>query len=237
MAGGIALDRRLPQATVGLTATQDVVLTNVGTSGSLTLSSTAISGPDARCSPIASTTPAAGGAGTGRVDHRDGRLPPVGDGRALGDSVRRPLGGGHPVGRAPLGHRRLAPGGGTGPSFGKSLLSGASIGAPTSLQFGPDGRLYVAQMDGTIRAFTVERGRSNQYRVTATETITLVRSIPNRNDDGVEPLGDHPARDRDRGDRHGPEPEIYVVSSDPRIGAGTRGPISTSTRTPGSSRA
>ena len=46
----------------------------------------------------------------------------------------------------------------------------------------------------------------NQYRVTATETITLVRSIPNRNDDGVEPVGDHPARDRDRGDRHGPEP-------------------------------
>ena len=27
---------------------------------------------------------------------------------------------------------------------------------PTSIQFGPDGRLYVAEQNGTINAFTVE---------------------------------------------------------------------------------
>ena len=58
-------------------------------------------------------------------------------------------------------------------SFGKSLLMNASSVNPTSLQFGPDGRLYVAQQDGLIKAYTVERNGANDYSVTATETINL----------------------------------------------------------------
>ena len=45
--------------------------------------------------------------------------------------------------------------GGMDPPFGRSVLAGAGVSAPTSLQFGPDGRLYVAQIDGTIKVLTV----------------------------------------------------------------------------------
>jgi len=40
-------------------------------------------------------------------------------------------------------------------SFGSSGLQGESISNPTSLDFGPDGKLYVSQQDGTILRFTV----------------------------------------------------------------------------------
>lgn len=35
-------------------------------------------------------------------------------------------------------------------------LVGIPLNNPTSLQFGPDGRLYVSQQDGLIRAFNVQ---------------------------------------------------------------------------------
>src|SRR6056297_1357574 len=71
------------------------------------------------------------------------------------------------------------------PSFNTSALSGAAISNPTSLQFGPDGRLYVSQQNGTIKAFTVVRNAANDYQVTATETIDLVKNnVQNHNDDG-----------------------------------------------------
>ncbi len=54
----------------------------------------------------------------------------------------------------------------------------------TSLQFGPDGRLYVSQQNGLITAFTVVRRAGGDYRVTATETIDAIQSIPNHDDDG-----------------------------------------------------
>src|SRR5215213_9595348 len=69
-------------------------------------------------------------------------------------------------------------------SFGKSLLKNASSVNPTSLQFGPDGRLYVAQQNGTIKAYTIQRTGANAYSVTNTETINLIASMPNRNDNG-----------------------------------------------------
>src|ERR671920_1921382 len=67
-------------------------------------------------------------------------------------------------------------------SFGKSLLKNVSSGQPTSLQFGPDGRLYVAQQNGVIKAYTIQRTGANAYSVTNTETIDLIWSMPNRND-------------------------------------------------------
>lgn len=54
-------------------------------------------------------------------------------------------------------------------SFRTAVLEGASPRYPTSLQLGPDGRLYVAQQDGLILAYTVARAGEGKYAVTATE--------------------------------------------------------------------
>src|SRR5215212_2099962 len=109
-------------------------------------------------------------------------------------------------------------------SFGKSVLKNATSVNPTSLQFGPDGRLYVAQQDGTIKAYTIQRSGANAYSVTNTETIDLIKSIPNRNDDGsLNPsvTGRQVTGMLVAGTQAAPV--IYVGSSDPRIGAGGSG--------------
>src|SRR5829696_6808411 len=109
-------------------------------------------------------------------------------------------------------------------SFGKSLLQNATSVNPTSLQFGPDGRLYVAQQNGTIKAYTVQRNGANAYSVTNTETIDLIKSMPNRNDDGsLNPsvTGRQVTGILVAGTQTAPI--IYVGSSDPRIGAGGSG--------------
>jgi hypothetical protein len=109
-------------------------------------------------------------------------------------------------------------------SFTKTTLAGASSSEPTSLQFGPDGRLYVAQQNGFIKAYTVVRNGPSSYSVTATETISELRAIPNRNDNGsLNPgvagrlvTGIHVTGTS-------ANPVIYAASSDPRIGAGPDG--------------
>ena len=110
------------------------------------------------------------------------------------------------------------------PSFGTSVLNGESSSQPTSLQFGPDERLYVAQQDGTIKAYTIKRNTKNDYTVTATETINNIKNIPNHDDDG----GTSTATPTNKRQVTGilitgtaSQPVIYVTSSDPRIGAGT----------------
>ena len=70
-------------------------------------------------------------------------------------------------------------------NFSVSQLHGISPGSLTSLQFGPDHRLYVTQVNGQILALTVQRSVANDYDVIETETINLVRDIPNYNDDGT----------------------------------------------------
>ncbi|MEJ7843400.1 MAG: hypothetical protein WKF95_16675, partial [Rubrobacter sp.] len=107
-------------------------------------------------------------------------------------------------------------------SFGKGPLAGASSTNPTSLQFGPDGRLYVAQQDGAIKAYTVKRNAANDYAVTATETIIEIQSIPNHNDDGTTagaPVGKRQVTGL-LVEGTAQSPVIYVGSSDPRIGGG-----------------
>src|SRR5215208_520021 len=109
-------------------------------------------------------------------------------------------------------------------SFGKSVLQNATSVNPTSLQFGPDGRLYVAQQNGTIKAYTVQRTGANAYSVTNTETINLIASMPNRNDDGSlnsSVTGRQVTGILVAGTQL--QPVIYVGSSDPRIGAGGSG--------------
>ncbi|QDA61300.1 malectin [Hymenobacter jejuensis] len=104
-------------------------------------------------------------------------------------------------------------------NFSPSGLSGANITNPTSLQFGPDGRLYVSQQDGVIKAFTVVKNGTNKYAVTATEIINLINLIPNHNDNGV--LNASVTTRQVTGilvKGTAANPVIYVSSSDSRIG-------------------
>ncbi|MFN8587197.1 MAG: choice-of-anchor D domain-containing protein [Candidatus Eisenbacteria bacterium] len=102
--------------------------------------------------------------------------------------------------------------------FGKSQLAGGQRSNPTSLQFGPDGRLYVACRDGRIWAHTVVRSAANSYAVAASELIEAVNGIPNHNDDGT------PAPSVTNRIITGillrgtpTNPVIWVTSSDPRM--------------------
>ncbi len=109
--------------------------------------------------------------------------------------------------------------------FGLSSVSGTASGAmPTTLQWGPDGRLYVGHFDGTIRAYTIVRNAANSYSVTSTQVISAVSQIPNHDDDGT----------LDNGVQGrlmtglvvvgtAQNPVIYASSSDPRIGGGAEG--------------
>ncbi|HEY6130631.1 MAG TPA: hypothetical protein VIV27_01365, partial [Halioglobus sp.] len=108
--------------------------------------------------------------------------------------------------------------------FSVSLLSNETLHNPTSLQFGPDGRLYVSEQFGTIHAYTIVRNGPDDYAVTAHETINLVKNIPNHNDNG--------SLNASVNERQisgilvagtSSNPVLYVTSSDPRIGAGAGG--------------
>ncbi len=108
--------------------------------------------------------------------------------------------------------------------FGKSELSGFGGIKPTSLQFGPDNRLYVATMLGEIQVLTIERTGANNYKVTNKEVINSIKNIPNHNDNGI-----YQSNVKNRlvtgllvtGTAE--QPVIYVHSSDPRIGGGASG--------------
>ena len=68
-------------------------------------------------------------------------------------------------------------------------ISGITGGAniltnPTTLQFGPDGRLYVTEQDGTINIFTVGV-QAGKYVATSVQVVNLVKNIQNHNDDGA----------------------------------------------------
>ncbi|GAL85257.1 Kelch repeat-containing protein [Sporocytophaga myxococcoides] len=106
-----------------------------------------------------------------------------------------------------------------------SHLKNVSLANPTSLQFGPDGKLYIAQQDGQIKIVTIQRNGPNNYTAISTETLTLVRDIPNHNDDGTP----YPAKKRQVTgllvDGNPSNPIIYITSSDPRIGAGSFGDV------------
>ena len=108
--------------------------------------------------------------------------------------------------------------------FGKSKLAGAAATRVTSVQFGPDGRLYAAQQNGLINVYTVARTGPNSYSVTATEKITAVQAISNHNDNGA--INTSVTNRQVTGilvTGTAASPVLYVTSSDPRIGAGASG--------------
>ena len=97
-------------------------------------------------------------------------------------------------------------------------LNGQSVSQGTSLQFGPDGRLYVLELKGDIKVFDVQKNGTDDYDVSNAETLSFVKDIPNHNDDGTA------AGNNDR-EATGitvagtaTNPIIYATSSDPRVG-------------------
>ncbi|GGK67992.1 hypothetical protein GCM10011405_14940 [Rufibacter glacialis] len=105
-------------------------------------------------------------------------------------------------------------------SFSTSGLKNITLDNPTSLQFGPDGRLYVAQQNGFIFALTIAKNGANNYSVTAQESINLINLIPNHDDDGNLAPGWLTTRQVTSLLVTGTaaNPILYVTSSDSRIG-------------------
>ena len=94
----------------------------------------------------------------------------------------------------------------------------------TSLEFGPDGNLYVAEEDGLVKIYTIQRNGPNDYIVASAEVLTLVQSIPNHDDDDGS-LGGPSNRQVTGITTAGTSanPIVYVSSSDRRRGAGGGG--------------
>ena len=99
----------------------------------------------------------------------------------------------------------------------QAVVSGLSN--PTTLQFGPDGRLYVAQQDGLIKVYNVTQPVPGQWSAVQAETLSLIKNLPNHNDNG---LLNTAITDRQVTGLlvtgTAANPVIYVTSSDPRIG-------------------
>ena len=112
----------------------------------------------------------------------------------------------------------------TTPEFLTTQLNNATPIRPTSLQFGPNGNLYVAERDGFIWEYEVERTNTNTYTVTGSEKIGIIRNITNHNDDGSvanNVNGRLVTGILVTGTAN--QPVIFVASSDPRQGAGPSG--------------
>ncbi|GAB5472887.1 MAG: hypothetical protein Mars2KO_09860 [Maribacter sp.] len=74
-------------------------------------------------------------------------------------------------------------------SFNFSGLVDADVTNPTSLQFGPNGKLYVSQQNGFITEFTVTRdgaapGNGTYTATNAVKINAIKNGVPNHNDDG-----------------------------------------------------
>ena len=96
------------------------------------------------------------------------------------------------------------------------------ISNPTSLQFGPDGRLYVSQQDGSIKVYNITEPTSGTWVASLADTIDLIKSIPNHNDDGS--LNTTVTNRQVTGivvTGTAANPVLYVTSSDPRISSDT----------------
>jgi hypothetical protein len=204
---------------VGSTQTKQLQLSNLGGTGdpSITVNSAALGGTDASQfgAPFSSVTLAPGQSTTVNVS-----FTPSSSGSKTASLQITHTGTNTPL-SVPLAGNGTT--GGT-VGFGKSVLAGTGSANPTSLQFGPDGRLYVGEQTGLIKVYTVTRNSANSYSATATQTISSIQSIPNHNDDGT--LNASVNTRIITGilvAGTAANPIIYATSSDPRIGGGPSG--------------
>ena len=110
-------------------------------------------------------------------------------------------------------------------NFNSSGLNGENLSNPTSLAFGPDGKLYVSQQDGKILQYTVSRDGASPgngtYSVTSTSTINLIKNnVPNHNDDGANNSTQQRQVTGIYVGGTSANPVLYVSSSDWRISVG-----------------
>ena len=190
-------------------APQQVVLTNLGAPGDPAISITAASVTGSFSHTLTPQTLAPGQSRTFNLTFMPAATGPVSGTLSIAHS-----GTGSPLVLTLSGSGSIAP----TISFGKSVLSGGSLTHPTSLQFGPDGRLYVAQQDGLIRVFGVQRNGPNQYVVTTSASISSVQQLPNHDDDGT--LNSSEVTRLVTGllvAGTAANPIVYVTSSDPRM--------------------
>lgn len=113
-------------------------------------------------------------------------------------------------------------------NFNSFQLQNADLAGPTSIQFGPDNKLYVAEQKGKIKVITVERTATG-YNASNVETILSVKKIPNHYDDGtLKPYNENINYRLVTGLYVGGtanNPVIYVNSSDDQFGAGSHGDV------------
>ncbi|NND91341.1 MAG: choice-of-anchor D domain-containing protein [Granulosicoccus sp.] len=109
-------------------------------------------------------------------------------------------------------------------NFSTSTLNTSQlITRGTSLQFGPDGKLYVAEMDGLIHVFAITRNGKDNYSGTVLESIDLIKNVPNHNDDGTRDYASKRLLTGIHVTGTAAAPVIYAASSDPRQAAGPSG--------------
>ena len=70
----------------------------------------------------------------------------------------------------------------TGIAFRRSVIP-AGVDHPTALEFGPDGRLYVSQQEGTITVLSLDR-TGGGYSILDRQQVHDIERIPNHDDDG-----------------------------------------------------
>ncbi|WP_043531827.1 malectin domain-containing carbohydrate-binding protein [Litchfieldella xinjiangensis] len=130
--------------------------------------------------------------------------------------------------------------------FSKSSLDlngKVSLTQPTALVWGPDGKLYVTEVSGSVKVLTVAFGDTNPgdadqasyFHVTEAQTLDLVKDIPNHDDDGslasgtnrqvtgIDVVQQFDAEGQPVYIAGKPAVSVYVTSSDSRIGAGGNG--------------
>ncbi len=113
-------------------------------------------------------------------------------------------------------------------SFSSTGLNGINVENPTSLDFGPNGKLYVSQQDGTLYEYTVSRDNADAgqgtYSVADTKVISVIKTgVPNHNDDGSINTSNTRQVTGLLAAGTSSVPVLYVSSSDSRIGGAGHG--------------
>ncbi|MFK8081978.1 MAG: choice-of-anchor D domain-containing protein [Granulosicoccus sp.] len=109
-------------------------------------------------------------------------------------------------------------------NFSVSTLNTArNFQKSTTLQFGPDGKLYVGEMDGPVLVYNVQRNGKDNYSATLEDTINLIKNVSNHNDDGTPNAANKRLLTGIHVTGTAANPIIYAASSDPRQAAGPSG--------------